>query len=73
MATYREIVYPKSIDSDRIAIRYAEDGGRKRDGLIELRRGVDDISLGNSKYAQCRILVDGTHYLMLIKWTFLNR
>ena len=61
--TYREIVYPKSIDSDRIAIRYAEDGGRKRDGLIELRRGVDDISLGNSKYAQCRILVDGTHYL----------
>ena len=61
--TYREIIYPKSIDSKRVDIRYAEDGGRERDGLIELRRGVDDISLGNSKYAQCRILVDGTHYI----------
>ena len=61
--TFRDTLYPESIDSKRVGIRYAEDGGKERDGLIELRRGVDDISLGNSKYAQCRILVDGTHYI----------
>lgn len=56
-------VYPKSMDSKRLTIRYAEDGGVDKDGVIELRRGVDDLSLGNSHYAQVRILVDGTHYL----------
>lgn len=56
-------VYPKSLDSKRIAVRYAEDDGVKKDGLVELRRGVEDISLGGSKYAQVRILVDGTHYI----------
>lgn len=54
---------PKSIDSNRIAIKYKEDGGDDMDGVIELRRGVEDISLGNSQYAQVRIAVDGTHYL----------
>lgn len=53
----------KSIDSKRINIRYAEDGGKSKDGVIELRRGVDDISLGNAKYAQVRIGVDDTHFL----------
>lgn len=61
--TFRDTLYPESINSNRVGIRYAEDGGKERDGLIELRRGVDDVSLGNSKYAQCRILVDGTHYI----------
>ena len=56
-------VYPKSMDSKRLKINYAEDGGVEKDGLIELRRGVEDISLGNSQYAQVRILVDDTHYL----------
>lgn len=56
-------VYPKSMDSKRLKIRYAEDGGIDKDGVIELRRGVDDLSLGNSLYSQVRILVDGTHYL----------
>lgn len=55
--------YPSSFDSSKLSIRYAEDGGLERDGLIELRRGVEDLSLGNSSYAQVRILVDGTHYL----------
>lgn len=53
----------KSINSNRVKIVYAEDGGKEKDGVIELRRGVDDISLGNAKYAQVRIAVDGTHYL----------
>lgn len=61
--TGRNIFPPKSIDSSRIKINYAETGGTEKDGVIELRRGVDDISLGNAHYAQVRIAVDGTHYL----------
>lgn len=56
-------VYPKSMDSSRLKIRYAEDGGVQKDGVVEIRRGVDDLSLGSSHYAQVRILVDGTHYI----------
>lgn len=55
--------YPESMSSDRLKIRYAEEGGIDKDGVIEIRRGVNDISLGDSHYAQVRILVDGTHYL----------
>lgn len=51
------------IDSSRIMIRYKEDGGADKDGVIELRRGVEDLSLGTRNYAQVRIGVDGTHYL----------
>ena len=58
-----KFVYPKSMDSKRLAIRYAEDGGVDKDGVVELRRGVDDLSLGESHYAQVRILVDGSHYI----------
>lgn len=54
---------PVSISSDRIKVNYREDGGIDKDGVIELRRGVDDISLGAARYAQVRIAVDGTHYL----------
>lgn len=62
--TFRESFhYPESLDSKRLAIRYAEDGGTKKDGTIEIRRGCKDLSLGNSNYSQVRILVDGTHYL----------
>ena len=61
--TKRGIKPPVNISSDRIAIRYAEDGGTSKDGVIELRRGVEDISLGQNSYAQVRIAVDGTHYL----------
>lgn len=55
--------YPESMSSDRLKIRYAEDGGVNKDGVIEIRRGVEDLSLGDSHYAQVRIMVDGTHYL----------
>jgi len=55
--------YPSSLDSKRLAVRYAEEGGAERDGLIELRRGCADLDLGNAHYAQVRIMVDGTHYL----------
>ncbi len=56
-------VYPASMDSKRMMVRYAEEGGLQKDGLVEIRRGVDDLSLGESHYAQVRILVDGTHYI----------
>lgn len=55
--------YPESMDSSRLSIRYAEDGGINKDGVIELRRGVADLSLGESNYAQVRILVDGNKYI----------
>ena len=55
--------YPASMDSKRLMIRYAEDGGDLKDGVVELRRGVDDLSLGNSRYSQVRILVDGKKYI----------
>lgn len=61
--TIDKIGKPISISSKRIKINYAEEGGKDKDGVIELRRGVDDISLGKAKYAQVRIAVDGTHYL----------
>lgn len=54
---------PVNMDSKRIGIRYAEDGGADMDGVIQLRRGVDDLSLNGASYAQVRIAVDGTHYL----------
>lgn len=52
-----------SVDSSRIKINYAETGGKDKDGLIEIRPGVEDISLGGRSYAQVRIGVDGSHYL----------
>lgn len=60
---------PVSIDPKRLMVRYKDDigpdGGKgiEKDGVIELRRGVDDISLGGANYAQVRINVGDTHYL----------
>lgn len=52
-----------SINSKRVGVRYAEQGGTDADGVIYVRPGVNDISLGKSRYAQVRIAVDGSHYL----------
>jgi lambda repressor-like predicted transcriptional regulator len=57
--TFEPIRPPVNLDSKRISVNYQSD----KDGAIELRRNVDDISLGNKKYAQVRIAVDGTHYM----------
>lgn len=68
--TLKKIEKPVPVSAKRIMVRYAEDGGKERDGTIELRRGVDDISLHNALYAQVRIAVkeherdkEGSHYL----------
>lgn len=54
---------PRSIDSKRIMIQYGDKGGKDKDGVMELRRGVEDLSLRTKRYAQVRVAVDGTHYL----------
>lgn len=65
----KKFTYPASMDSKRLMIRYADDVGKdgargvEKDGIVELRRGVEDLSLGESRYAQVRILVDKTHYI----------
>jgi hypothetical protein len=68
--TLKKVEKPVPIDGKRIMVRYAEDGGKERDGTIELRRGVEDLDLHNALYAQVRVSVkqnpedeDGTHYL----------
>ena len=61
--TFEKIQPPRSISKDRVQVIHGPEGGTKRDGLIELRRGVADIDLGTANYAQVRILVDGDKYL----------
>ena len=69
MTLEKKFTYPTSMDSKRMMVRYANDigpdgiTGLQKDGTIELRRGVQDLDLGESRYAQVRILVDGTHYM----------
>lgn len=55
--------FPESLDSKRVMIRYAEEGGKEKDGVIEINPKAIDLSLEGSRYAQVRIAVDGTHYL----------
>lgn len=61
--TFTHIKPPLSVSSKRIKVNYKEDGGDQADGVIYVRPGKEDLSLGASKYAQVRIAVDGSHYL----------
>lgn len=62
--TFKEKIQPPmSISSKRVDVRYAEQGGGQADGVIYVRPGVEDISLGGTRYAQVRIAVDGSHYI----------
>lgn len=70
--SFKKIQPPTSIDLKRVTFRYADDdkngqgdgiSGVDRDGLIEIRRGCEDLNLGNARYAQVRIAVDGQYYL----------
>ena len=53
--TINNLRAPEMVGLDRIKIRYAEEGGAEKDGLIELRPGVKDLDMGSSRYAQVRI------------------
>lgn len=61
--SWDKIEPPISIGSKRVKVRYAEEGGTDADGVIYVRPGVKDVSLGGARYAQVRVAVDGSHYL----------
>jgi DNA-binding CsgD family transcriptional regulator len=61
--SFNKIKPPLNIDSKRLEVRYAEDGGSDMDGVMQIRRDVNDLSLGGARYAQVRVAVDGSHYL----------
>lgn len=52
-----------NIDRKRIFVRYGDQGGKEKDGTIEIRRNVPDLDLGRSNYAQVRIGVEGGLYM----------
>lgn len=54
---------PIAIHPDRVQVKYKEDGGDQADGVIYVRPGKEDITLGKSNYAQVRIQVGDGHYL----------
>ena len=63
--TYSDMGFkpPLHIDPKRVAVRYKEEGGADADGVIFVRPGVPDVSLGKSRYAQVRIAVGKDKYL----------
>ena len=61
--SYLGIHPPLPISPKRVGVRYAEEGGADADGVIYVRPGVHDVSIGNSRYAQVRIQVGDNHYL----------
>jgi hypothetical protein len=61
--SYLGLLPPIAVNPKRVAVRYAEDGGDKADGVIYVRRGVKDLSLGDSRYAQVRIQVGPDHFI----------
>lgn len=61
--TFQKVQQYVGVDPKRVQVKYAEDGGIRKDGVIELRPGLDDLSLGSDRYAQVRIAVGDSHYL----------
>lgn len=63
----RKIEPPRPVKPDRIQVVYAEDGGLEKDGLIELRRGVPELSMKDANYCQVRIAVDNPNGMSYLK------
>lgn len=61
--TYGKIHPPIAINPNRVKVVYKEEGGDKADGVIYVRPGVQDVSLGKTPYAQVRVQVGDGHYL----------
>lgn len=71
--TWENLEHPRPISASRIYVRHKEEGGSDKDGLIEIRPGVEDLDIGTHGYAQVRIAVsekdnptrytDGTNYM----------
>ena len=56
--TFRQVEEPRAVSSKRVEVRYAEDGGIDRDGVIEVRRGVPELDMKDANYCQVRIELD---------------
>lgn len=54
---------PISVDPKRVKIRYNEEGGIEKDGVMEIRPSAADLRMGNMLYAQVRINVGDKSYL----------
>ncbi len=61
--TWGHAMEPLSVNPKRVGIRYKEDGGNEADGVVFVRPGVKDVSLGGKNYAQVRIKVGDGHYI----------
>ena len=61
--TFNLVKRPLPLDPKRVAVRYKEEGGANYDGVILVRPGVKDLSLGSARYAQVRIVVGDKHFL----------
>lgn len=61
--SYGKIHDPISLDPNRIQVKYKDDGGSEADGVLFVRPGIPELSIGNSNYAQVRVLVGNSHYL----------
>lgn len=61
--TIHNLAEPKAYDPNKVKIRYKEQGGESKDGVIELRPGVEDLDMGASRYAQVRIKVGEDRFL----------
>ena len=60
---YNKVQSPLAINPKRVDIRYADQGGTEADGVIYVRPGVDDLSLGGKNYAQVRVQVGDGHFI----------
>jgi hypothetical protein len=60
--SFLKVQPPLNLSSRRIAVVHGPEGA-KADGMIYVRPGKKDLSIGSSPYGQVRIAVDGTHYL----------
>lgn len=61
--TIADLDPPASFNPKRLKIRYGDEGGSDKDGVIELRPGVEELDMGASHYAQVRIKVGEDRYL----------
>ena len=65
--SWEKVEVPKSVDLSRVYVNYTSDdmqrGGVLKDGVIEIRPGVQDLSLGKAQYAQVRIRVGEDQYM----------
>lgn len=60
--TFDKVRAPLPLDPKRVGIVYGAEGA-KADGVMYVRPGVKDLSLGGNNYAQVRIQVGPGHYL----------